>query len=217
MNSNNHPGAIGQERASFEEWMPVVEQNTTVLPVPEHPPFDPERRETLEKLFGRDGLESAVLALTPGNILWTDDLAVAEVTKSELGTERAWSQVVIESPANRGLVDRSLADEGHAKLLGFSYQSTHFTGGTIAAALRVSNGLVDRFPMKQAIEAFRETVANNRIIALRQFAEFVLRLSMEPMLPETKCVALESLLETFPKDSATRIQLRSFGISARHS
>ncbi len=63
--------------------------------------------------------------------------------------------------------------------------------------------------MKQAIGAFRGTVANNRIIALRQLAEFVLRLSMEPMLPETKCVALESLLDTFPKDSATRTQLQA--------
>lgn len=196
-----------EEKVSFEEWMRTVEQNTTVLPVPELAAFDSARRQTLEELLGRDGLESAVLALTPGNILWTDDLALAEVSKSELGTERIWSQAAIESLANRGLIDRSLADECHAKLLGFGYQSTHFTGGTIAAALRVSNGSVDRFPMKQAIETFRGTADNNRIIALRQLAEFVLRLSIEPMLPETKCVALESLLDTFPTDSAMRGQL----------
>jgi len=64
--------------------------------------------------------------------------------------------------------------------------------------------------MKQAIEIFRGTVDNNRIIALRQLAEFVLRLSMEPMLPETKCLAFESLLNAFPKDSATRTQLLAF-------
>ena len=196
-----------KEKVSFEEWMRTVEQNTTVLLVPELAAFNPDRRQTLEQLLGRDGLESAVLALTPGNILWTDDLAFAEVSKSELGTERVWSQAAIESLANRGLIDRSLADECHAKLLGFGFQSTHFTGGTIAAALRVSNGSVDRFPMKQAIETFRGTADNNRIIALRQLAEFVRRLSMEPMLPETKCVALESLLDTFRTDSAMRDQM----------
>jgi len=74
-----------REKAFFEEWMQTVERNTTVLPVPELATFEAERRETLEKLFGRDGIESAVLALTSGNILWTDDLAVAEVCKSELG------------------------------------------------------------------------------------------------------------------------------------
>ncbi|HWG21327.1 MAG TPA: hypothetical protein VG225_12425 [Terracidiphilus sp.] len=199
-----------KEKASFEEWMQTVEQNTTILPVPELAAVDPSRREKLESLFGRDGLESAALALKPGNILWTDDLVLAEVSKSELGTERVWTQAAIEALANRGLIDRSLADESHAKLLGFCYQSTHFTGGIIAAALRVSNGSVDRFPMKQAIEAFRGIVANQRTIAFRQLAEFVLCLSIEPMLPETKCVALESLLNAFPTDSATRTQLSLF-------
>src|ERR1035438_7298692 len=55
----------------------------------------------------------------------------------------------------------------------------------------------DREPasdLKQAVEAFRATIAHNRLIAFRQLAEFVLRLSTEPMLPETKCVAAESLL-----------------------
>ncbi len=110
-----------REKASFEDWMQTVEQNTTTLPVPEFAAFDPARRQTLEQLFGRDGLESAVLALTPGNILWTDDLALADISKTELGTERVWSQAAIEGLANRGLIDRSLADECHAKLLGFGY------------------------------------------------------------------------------------------------
>jgi PIN domain associated with the TPR-GreAB-C-PIN system len=199
-----------KQKASFEEWMRCVEHNTVVLPVPELAAFNADRRETLEQIFGRDGLESAVLALTPGSILWTDDLALSEVAKSELGTERVWTQVTIESLANRGLIDRSLTDECHAKLLGFGYHATHFTGATIVAALRVSNGSVAGFPMKQAVESFRATIANNRLIAFRQLAEFVLRLSREPMLPETKCLALESLLKSFPSDPATKAQLSSF-------
>ncbi len=62
--------------------------------------------------------------------------------------------------------------------------------------------------MKQAIDAFRGIVENNGIIALRQLAEFVLRISIEPMLPETKCVAIVSLLDTFPKDARTRAQVK---------
>jgi hypothetical protein len=198
-----------KQKASFEEWMQCVEHNTTVLPVPELAAFNAERRETLAQLFGRDGLEAAVLSLRPGSILWTDDLVFAEVAKSELGTERVWTQAAIESLANRGLIDRSVVDQCHAKVLGFGYQATHFTGATIAAALRVSNGSIDAFPMRQAIEAFRSTIDNNRLIAFRQLAEFVLRLSMEPMLPETKCLATESLLDAFPKDPATMAQLSS--------
>jgi hypothetical protein len=52
-------------------------------------------------------------------------------------------------------------------------------------------------------------IASNCVVASRQLAE-VLRLSTEPMLPETKCLAFESLLIPFPKDSATRTQLLAF-------
>lgn len=121
---------LDNRKALFEEWMQCVEKNVTVLPVPELAAFDTDRRETLEKLLGREGLESAILSLRPGSILWTDDLAVAEIAKSELGTERVWTQAAIESLVNRGLIDRSTADECHAKLLGFGFQSTHFMGAT---------------------------------------------------------------------------------------
>jgi hypothetical protein len=121
---------LDNRKALFEEWMQCVVKNVTVLRVPELAAFDTDRRETLEKLLGREGLESAILSLRPGSILWTDDLAVAEIAKSELGTERVWTQAAIESLANRGLIDRSTADECHAKLLGFGFQSTHFMGAT---------------------------------------------------------------------------------------
>jgi hypothetical protein len=59
------------------------------------------------------------------------------------------------------------------------------------------------------LKTCRAGIANNRLIAFRQLAEFVLRLSTEPMLPETKCVAIKSLLESFPSDPATTAQLSS--------
>lgn len=198
------------QRASFEEWMRCVEEHTVTLPVPEVAALNPTRRSDLEQLFGRDGLEAAILALAPGSILWTDDLTLAEVFKQEFGTERIWTQVALESLANRGLIDRSTVDECHAKLLAFGYQSTHFTGATITAALRISIGSTENFPMRQAIEAFRNVVESNRLVALRLLAEFILRLSLEPMLPETKCLALEELLNNFPSDATTLAQLVFF-------
>jgi hypothetical protein len=64
--------------------------------------------------------------------------------------------------------------------------------------------------MKQAAETFRTVVLGNRVIALRQLAEFVRVVSLEPMLPEIKCVALESLLTCCPTDSKSLSQLMSF-------
>jgi hypothetical protein len=96
----------------------------------------------------------AVAALAPGSILWTDDLVFAEVAKSELGVEGVWTLVLVEHLVNRGLIDRAVAEEAYAKLVGFHYQIAHFRGSVIVAALRVSNGSVAAFPMRRMIQAF---------------------------------------------------------------
>ncbi len=199
-----------KQRAANEEWIHCVEKNVTVIPVPEVAALTPERRENLEMLFGRYGLESALMSLAPGHILWTDDLGLAEVANSEFGVERVWAQAMIEYLANLGLLDRTLADEAYAKLIGFDYRSTHFTGAVMIAALRISNGSVDRFPMRQMSSVFETLVVANRNISLRLLAEFILRLFVEPMLPETKCLATKAFLNTFPTDATTKAQLSSF-------
>jgi hypothetical protein len=198
-----------RQRASFEEWMKCIEENTTIVLVPEITALPAERRDSLEKVFGRYGLEAALLANPPGHVLWTDDGIFAQLAKTELSTNTVWTQAVLESMANRRLLDRTITDECHAKLLGFSYYSTHFTGVIVVAALRVSRGSVTSFPMKQAISAFKSVVLFNRAVSLHQLTEFILQISLEPMLPETKCVALESLLGAFPKDHAVRVELIS--------
>jgi hypothetical protein len=191
--------------------MECVEANTTIVPVPEVARLDPQRRDALEKIFGREGLESALLALRPGSILWTDDLISAEVAKSELGVERVWTQAIVEHITNCGLLDRSLADEVYAKLVGFSYQSTHFTGAVMLAALRVSNGSTTAFPMLQMVEAFKPISVTDQPVSFRLLGQFMIRLSLEPMLHETKCSVIEALFNTFPNDAVTNAQLVSFG------
>lgn len=110
-----------KEKAAFEEWMQCIDANTTVVPVPEAAALTPERREVLENVIGRDGLEAVLLALAPGHILWTDDGIFAEAAKTELGVERVWTQAVIEHVANLGLIDRAASNEAYAKLVGFNF------------------------------------------------------------------------------------------------
>jgi hypothetical protein len=43
-------------------------------------------------------------------------------------------------------------------------------------------------------------------------AEFVLKLSLEPLLPETKCMATKALLDAFPADATTKGQLAFFRV-----
>jgi hypothetical protein len=90
----------------------------------------------------------------------------------------------------------------------------HFRGSAIVAALRVSHGSVDAFPMRQMIQAFRPLAddAAQRKTAFQMLGEFVLKLSLEPLLPETKCIATKALLDTFPTDDVTKAQLGIFRI-----
>lgn len=198
-----------KQKAAFEDFVQCVERNAEVVPMPQLATLTHERRDLLERILGRSGLESALLALSPGYIWWTDDFASAEVAKSELGVERTWTQAVLEHFANLGLIDRGLVDEAYANLVGFDYQSTHFTGAVIVAALRVS-GSVDGFPMRQAIRAFEPLPSTNRNLAFRLLAEFILKMTLEPSLPETRCIATKALLNTFPNDASTNVQLGLF-------
>jgi tetratricopeptide (TPR) repeat protein len=194
-------------KAAFEEWIGCIEKNTDVVTVPEVASLDPERRKVFDKVFGREGVEAILAAVRPGHILWTDDFMLAELAKSELGAERVWTQALLENLANRGLIDRAVAEEAYAKLVGFNYQATHFTGAIMVAALRVSNGSVDAFPMQQMIRVFGQLSASDRNAALRVLVEFVLRLALETLLPETKCVATKALLNAFPVDTESQAHL----------
>ncbi len=199
-----------KQKAAFEEWMECIERNANVVPVPQLAALMPERREQLEGVLGRYGLESALLSLSPGYIWWTDDFGAGEVAKTELGAEHVWTQAILEHLANLGLIDRGVVDEAYAKLVGFNYQATHFTGAVMIAAIRVSNGSVDAFPTRQMIRAFEPLPLSNRSVAFRLLAEVILRMSVEPLLPETKCAAIKALLNTFPSDATTAAQLASF-------
>jgi transcription elongation GreA/GreB family factor len=197
-------------RAEFEEYMQRIENSTKVISVPQLAALPPERRELLTEIFGQYGLESALLSLSPGSIWWTDDFGAAEFARSELGVERVWTQAVLEHMANLGLIDRGLVDEAFAKLVGFDYQCTHFTSAVMVAGLRLSKGAVDAFPMRQIIRAFGPLPAGDPKVAFGLLREFVLRLSSEPFLPETRCIAIKALLNTFPNDSETHARLLLF-------
>jgi len=201
-----------KQKFAFEEYMQCVEKNVTTTPVPQLATLTPERRDQLEGILGQYGLEAALLALSPGYIWWTDDFAAGEVAKAELGVERVWTQAILEHLANLGLIDRGVVDEAYAKLVGFNYQSTHFTGAVMVAALRVSNGSVSAFPMAQILRAFGPLPVDlaNRNLAFRILAEFILRVTLEPLLPETRCIAMKALLNTFPSDAKTNAQMISF-------
>lgn len=128
----------------------------------------------------------------------------------QFGTERVWTQAVLEYFANAGLVLPATRDEAYAKLVGFNFAATHFNSHTMIAALRIANGSTVRFPMQQLLKVYAGVYANEPTTAIRILAEFTLFLFLEPLLPETKCEALRAILDTFPADERSRTVLRAY-------
>src|SRR5262249_44766536 len=60
----------------------------------------PDRREELIGLFGQPTAEAIAEAAATGAVLWTDDIAVAEVARERAGVaKRVWTQLAFRSIA----------------------------------------------------------------------------------------------------------------------
>ncbi len=199
-----------QYHLAFEQWLMEIEVNAKIVTVPEVARLLPDTRDQLNEILGEEGLESAMLALRPGHLLWSDDYNASELAKTELGVERVWTQALTEQVANLGLIDRSLAEEIYAKLIGYDFKSTHFTGSVMLAALRLARYSVDNFPMAKMLKAFAGVPIFDRRVSFFLMGEFLLKMALEPLLPETRCEATKALLSTYPNDDITNTQLDIF-------
>jgi len=133
-----------------------------------------------------------------------------EREQNRVGKDRIDGNARLLRVEKQAFAVQPIGGERYAKLVGFNYQSTHFTGSVMVAALGVCNGSVDAFPMRQVIRAFEPLPVNDRGIGFRFLAEFILKMAFEPMLPETRCIATQALLDKFPDDSSTNTQLTAF-------
>src|SRR5208337_634203 len=98
--------------------------------------IDPERRERLVKFFGRHGAESIVIASMPGHVLWTDDMILADLAKTEFGVRRVWTEAALQARAQAGNLDPVELATASTKLAGWGYS---FTTPSIEALMRAGS------------------------------------------------------------------------------
>jgi len=101
-----------------------------------------EERGNLASFFGRYGAESIVIAKKPGRILWTDDLAVAGVARSEEGVSSVWSQAVFSSLLAGGYISQEVLDEFTLRLLARGYYWTRVSSTVVLHAAKAADWLV---------------------------------------------------------------------------
>ena len=176
----------------------VLKTNCTIESGESLAAMEPEKRETLVKVFGQYGAEAISLSAVPGVALWTDDHAQAILAREEHGVSRVWTQFVIGACVELGAMDPEAFFDASAKLLGYGYYFTSENPQIIRQAGIIAEWRVDGWPLSQALSTFAEE-SIDLVQMLQLAAEFLGLLHQEPILPQTKVNITIQILENIAK------------------
>jgi hypothetical protein len=210
-----------RRRRDDEEFVKFVESQTEYRSGIALAALQPERRELLENKFGQYGAESIVIAADPDLVLWTDDLIQAQFSATEFGARRVWTQLVLGSFAEAGLISSDEYAEASAHLIGMDYVATIFDASILLAGFRLGGWSPEQYPARQFVKIFADPFAGLQQL-VQIFVSFVERLHREAILPASRCAIVQALLDALAKHPQAMVPLKSlrqmsprvFGINA---
>jgi hypothetical protein len=101
-------------------------------------------------------LEAILLAARPDNVLWTDDLAVAEFIHQEFGTKRVWTQQIVNYLCEKKYITIDTVEDITTQLMQMGYYYTKPTVGTLIKAVDKSMGDINQAPLRQVLNWFSD-------------------------------------------------------------
>jgi tetratricopeptide (TPR) repeat protein len=191
-----------------EEFVRFVERVTERRSAPGLAAVEPEKRELLINFFGSYGAESILLASDPDYVLWTDDLIQAQTAAQEFGTRRVWTQLVLGSLADAGLLTANEYSDASANLIGMEFAATHFDSSSMLAAFKLADWSVEKSPAAQIVKMFANPTTDLQVL-LKIYIEFTFRLYREPVSPETRCLISQAFLDAFANKPQAMTLLRN--------
>ncbi len=156
--------------------------------------IDHDRRERLINFFGRHGAESIVIASMPGHVLWTDDMILADLAKTEFGVRRVWTEAALQARAQAGNLDPTELATASTKLAGWGYSFATPGIETLMRAGSVAVWNPDQFPLKQALDQFADN-SMNMSDALRLAAELIVKMYNDQYLRGQRRTVTSRLLD----------------------
>jgi tetratricopeptide (TPR) repeat protein len=156
--------------------------------------IDHDRRERLIAFFGRHGAESIVIASMPGHVLWTDDMILADLAKTEFGVRRVWTEAALQARAQAGNLDPAELATASTKLAGWGYSFTTPSIETLMRAGSVAVWNPDQFPLKQALDQFASE-SMNMSDAVRLAAELIVKMYNDQYLRGQRRTVTSRLLD----------------------
>ncbi|HEV2196934.1 MAG TPA: tetratricopeptide repeat protein [Candidatus Acidoferrum sp.] len=179
-----------------EAFIKLLEATCEIKGAPALAALQPEKREALEKFFGSYGAEAMVLASDPDNVLWTDDLIEAQTSVQEFGSRRVWTQVVLGTLADLGLLTVEEYGEANARLLGMEFVATQFDSSCLISAFNLASWSGSKWPAAQVLRTFSNP-GTDLISLFKIFVEFTIRLYRESLTAETRCSVTLTFLDIF--------------------
>ena len=160
--------------------------------------LEPKERDALLQILGRYGAEAVLLARMPGAVLWTDDLVQAKLAGNKYDVSHVWTQVVIEKCAGSNIVQPEVFLDLSAKLFAYGYHFTAKSPDIVRQAAVVAEWKIDKWPFSQALSFLAEESADlMQVIMLT--AQFLKLLYQEPLLPESRKIITEKILENIAR------------------
>ncbi len=156
--------------------------------------IDHDRRERLISFFGRHGAESIMIASMPGHVLWTDDMILADLAKTEFGVRRVWTEAALQARAQAGNLDPAELATASTKLAGWGYSFTTPSIETLMRAGSVAVWNPDQFPLKQALDQFADD-SMNVSDAVRLAAELIVKMYNDQYLRGQRRTVTSRLLD----------------------
>jgi len=188
------PGAVRAQRELLDSIVTKVKSQCMVVGCPELAAVPTDKREFLTKVAGEHGAQSIILASAVGNVLWTDDFAIAALAAHEFGVRRVWTQVALQERTEAGAIRPELLIEATAKLLGWRYYFTSTGVPALARAGAIAEWNPDRWPLKGGLEVFSDRgITTKDVVSLA--ISFILQYTGEVALPEVRDVVTVRILE----------------------
>ena len=184
-----------RRKDNFNEFYTWVEQSTEEVSGISLAEFSADQRQTLTDLFGAESAQAIAIASNSGLLLWSDDLGVAELGRTEFNISRTWTEIILGTlVANKMLEDESFA-ELVALLNGYGYRHTRLTPEVIVASAVRSEWKPDNWPFPSVVKWCQNPAVN--LLGVVQIVSFSLpRIWQTAALPEQAASVTRVLLDT---------------------
>jgi hypothetical protein len=194
--------------AEDQAFLDSFQANVETVPVKELAAVEPKSRDTLVNYLGPYGAETIVLAGRPQMVMWCDDSPQAQLGATMFGAKRVWTQMMLLSLAEAGILPRDEYSKAVAKLVGMGFTMVFFDARCVLECAKLAEYRSGRFPLKQMLEVFQKANSPAREL-LRQFLGFFVLLQEEPLLPQQEAVVVSSFLDSLWRNPSTHSMVLS--------